>query len=235
MNYLIFAGQSSLDHCMAVEHCPSYPAGQRSVTKATIPGRNGDEVQDDGTYANVVQPYDVWFNGQPFGGFNAGATRVANWLLGPKGYQRLEDSYDPETYRMALYTGPMDITNWMLRRGRATLEFDCKPERWLKAGQIPVTVASGEVLYNAWREAKPLLYVTGNGTLNIGTKSITISGTSGEVTIDCDVKDAWQGLNNLNGNIEVANRDWPTLPPGETTVTYSGFTSVKIVPRWWRL
>ena len=220
---------------MAVEHCPSYPAGQRSVTKATIPGRNGDEVQDDGTYANVVQPYEVWFNGQPFGGFNAGAARVANWLLGPKGYQRLEDSYDPETYRMALYTGPMDMTNWMLRRGRATLEFDCKPERWLKAGQIPVTVTSGDVLYNAWREAKPLLHVTGNGTLNIGTKSITISGTSGEVTIDCDVKDAWQGINNMNDNIEVANRDWPTLPPGETTVTYTGLTSVKIVPRWWRL
>lgn len=235
MNYLIFAGQSSLDHRMAVEHCPSYPAGQRSVTKATIPGRNGDEVQDDGTYANVVQPYEIWFNGQPFGGFNAGAARVANWLLGPKGYQRLEDSYDPETYRMALYAGPMDITNWMLRRGRATLEFDCKPERWLKSGQIPVTITSGEVLYNAWRETKPLLYVTGNGTLNIGTKSITISGTSGEVTIDCDVKDAWQGINNLNGNIEVANRDWPTLPPGETTVTYTGLTSVKIVPRWWRL
>ena len=131
---------------MVVEHCPSYPAGQRSVTKATIPGRNGDEVQDDGTYANVVQPYEVWFNGQPFGGFNSGAALVANWLLGPKGYQRLEDSYDPETYRMALYTGPMDITNWMLRRGRATLEFDCKPERWLKSGQIPVTVTSGEVL-----------------------------------------------------------------------------------------
>lgn len=235
MNYLIFAGQSSLDHCMAVERCPSYPAGQRRTTKATIPGRDGEEVQDDGTYGNVTQPYEVWFNGQPFGGFNAGATRVANWLLGPKGYQRLEDSYDPETYRMALYTGPMDMTNWMLRRGRATLEFDCKPERWLKAGQIPVAVTSDEVLYNAWREAKPLLYVTGNGTLNIGTKSITISGTSGEVTIDCDVKDAWQGLNNLNDNIEVANRDWPTLPPGETTVTYSGLTSVKIVPRWWRL
>lgn len=235
MNFFVFAGQSSLDHRMVVEYCPSYPAGQRSVTKATIPGRNGDEVQDDGTYANVVQPYEVWFNGQPFGGFNAGAARVANWLLGPKGYQRLEDSYDPETYRMALFAGPMDMANWMLRRGRATLEFDCKPERWLKAGQIPVTVASGEVLYNAWRAAKPLLYVTGNGTLNIGTKSITISGTSGEVTIDCDVKDAWQGLNNLNDNIEVANRDWPTLPPGETTVTYSGLTSVKIVPRWWRL
>ena len=235
MNYFIFAGHTSLDYKIGVEHCPSYPAGQRRTTKATIPGRDGEEVQDEGTYGNVTQPYEVWFNGVPFGGFNAGAARIANWLLGPGGYQKLEDSYDPETYRMALYTGPMDITNWMLRRGRATLEFDCKPERWLKGGQIPVTVTSGEVLYNAWRKAKPLLYVTGNGTLNIGTKSITISGTSGEVTIDCDVKDAWQGINNLNDNIEVANRDWPTLPPGETTVTYTGLTSVKIVPRWWRL
>ena len=103
-------------------------------------------------------------------------------------------------------------------------------------------------LSDSWGSAVYLLYragiltgsdaygtFAGNGTLNIGTKSITISGTSGEFTIDCDVKDAWQGINNMNDNIEVANRDWPTLPPGETTVTYSGLTSVKIVPRWWRL
>ena len=235
MNYFVFAGHLSLDYKIGVEHCPSYPAGQRRTTKATIPGRDGEEVQDEGTYGNVTQPYEVWFNGVPFGGFNAGAARIANWLLGPGGYQKLEDSYDPETYRMALFTGPMDITNWMLRRGRATLEFDCKPQRWIKHGQKPIEVTSGQVLYNSWRTAKPLLQVTGNGTLSIGGQTITIKDTSGEITIDCDVQDAWQGISNRNGNIEVENHVWATLPPGETEILYTGLTAVKITPRWWRL
>lgn len=235
MNHFIFAGKSSLNHHIGIESCPRYPTGQRSVTKAAVPGRDGEEAQDDGTYGNYTQPYEIWFNGMPYGGFNAGATRIANWLLGPTGYQRLEDSYDPETFRLALFAGPMDITNWMLRRGRATLEFDCKPQRWLKTGQLSMQITSGQVLHNSWRTAKPLLQVTGNGTLSIGGQTITISGTTGEITIDCDVQDAWQGLNNLNDNIEVENHQWPTLPPGETEITYTGLTSVKITPRWWRL
>ena len=96
-------------------------------------------------------------------------------------------------------------------------------------------ITSGQVLYNSWRTAKPLLQVTGNGSLSIGGQTITISDTTGEITIDCDVQDAWQGLNNLNDNIEVENHQWPTLPPGETEITYTGLTSVKITPRWWRL
>lgn len=235
MNYFVFAGKSSRDYCIGIENCPSYAAAGRNVTKSTIPGRDGEEVQDEGTYGNVTQPYEVWFNGMPFGGFNRAAARIAEWLQGPTGYQRLEDSYDPDTFRLALFTGPMDITNWMLRRGRATLEFDCKPQRWLKQGQTPLAIASGQTLHNAWRTAKPLLQVTGNGTLSIGGQTITISGTTGEVAIDCDVQDAWQGITNLNGNIEVENHVWPTLPPGDTKITYTGLTSVKITPRWWRL
>lgn len=235
-SFFVFAGQRSLDYGITVEHCPGYPAPARTVTKTTVPGRSGELAQDEGTFGNAVQPYEVWFYGAVPGGFNPAASWIANWLLGATGYQRLEDSYDPDTYRMALFAGPVDFENWMLRRGRATLEFDCQPQRWLKSGEQPVAVESGQKLYNLWRPAKPLITLTGNGTLTVGGSTVTVTGTSGEVTLDCELQDAYQGSTNLNGSVEVENHAWPVLEPGETQITFAGeISGVKIIPRWWRL
>ena len=43
---------------------------------------------------------------------------VANWLCGPAGYQKLEDSYDVETYRRAYFAGPLDVESILHRFGR---------------------------------------------------------------------------------------------------------------------
>lgn len=67
-----------------------------------------------------------------------GGAKVANWLLNQKGYQRLEDSYEPDTFRLARYIGPMDIENLMLRAGRFGLEFDCKPQKFLKKDETGI-------------------------------------------------------------------------------------------------
>lgn len=82
---------------------------------------------------------------------------------------------------------------------------------------------------------KPLLLVTGNGTLSVAGTSITVSGTSGEFYIDCEAQDAWQGLSNLNDNIEVENHEYPVIPAGKSEVTFTGITQLKIIPRWWTL
>lgn len=233
-SYFYFNGKSSLDLGLTIEYCPNFSTGQRSVNKQTVPGRNGDLVMDDGTYSNYTSGYDIWFK-DPINGTTQAARNIAHWLLNGQGYQRLEDSYDPEIYRMALFTGPFDVDNWMLTHGRATLEFDFMPQRFLKSGETPINVQSGQGLYNNWMPTKPLLLVTGNGTLSVGGTSITVSGTSGEFYIDCEAQDAWQGLSNLNGNIEVENHEYPVIPAGKSQVTYSGIAQLKIIPRWWTL
>lgn len=97
-------------------------------------------------------------------------------------------------------------------------------------------------IYNPTRfEAKPLLKVTGYGTLGIGDRSVIITGTAGqEIYIDCEIMEAWS----LNGSVIIPRNDYvqyvgnkfPVLASGVNGISMSGnITRVEVVPRWWRL
>lgn len=235
-NYFFFNGARSIDKGLTIEHCPSVGTGQRVVEKIPVPGRSGDLVIDTGAYGNYIQPYEIWFKDKLRGTTRA-ARDIAQWLLSGIGYMRLEDTYDPEVFRLAMFTGPFDVENWMLTHGRATLEFDCQPQRWLKTGQLPVAVQSGQSLINAWQPAKPLIQVTGtgDGTLVVGGSTISISDMTGAITLDSETEDAYSGTENLNNNVQV-NGGYPLLQNGETAVSFSGgINAVQITPRWWSL
>ena len=235
-NYFFFNGARSIDKGLTIEYCPSVGTGQRVVEKISVPGRSGDLVIDTGAYGNYIQPYEIWFKDKLRGTTRA-ARDIAQWLLSGVGYMRLEDTYDPEVFRLAMFTGPFDVKNWMLTHGRATLEFDCQPQRWLKTGQRPVAVQSGQSLINTWQPAKPLIQVTGtgDGTLVVGGSTISISDMTGAITLDSETEDAYSGTENLNNNVQV-NGGYPILQNGETAVSFSGgITAVQITPRWWSL
>ena len=237
-NYFYFNGARSIDKGLTIEKCPTIVTGQRSVEKITVPGRSGDLVIDTGAYGNYTQPYEIWFMDKRRGTERA-ARDIAQWLLSGTGYMRLEDSYDPEVFRLAMFTGPIEVENWMLRAGRATLEFDCQPQRWLKSGQNPITMQSGQSLINNWQPALPLIKVTGtgDGSLTVGNGTFTISDMPGGILLDSETQDAYWGdpYTNLNNNVQV-NGGYPVLQAGETAVSFSGgITAVHITPRWWSL
>lgn len=231
-SFFVWAGETSLSKGLTVERCPAFGAGQRIVEKTTVPGKSGDLVFDTGAFSNYTQSYEIWFRDKS-AGMTSAAKSIATWLLSPSGYQRLEDTYDPDVFRMAVYTGPMEIENWMLTYGRATLDFDCMPQRWLKSGEIPVSVKNGDVILNQWQKTKPLLIVSGNGTLEINDSVIQISGTSGQYFIDCETENAYQNEISLNANLTVENNLFPVLRNGETQISFTGIDSLQIVPRWW--
>lgn len=237
-NYFFFNGARSIDKGLTIEYCPSVGTGKRVVEKISVPGRSGDLVIDTGAYGNYIQPYEIWFKDKRRGTTRA-ARDIAQWLLSGIGYMRLEDTYDPEVFRLAMFTGPFDVENWMLTHGRATLEFDCQPQRWLKSGQNPISVESGQRLFNAWQPALPLIRVTGtgNGSLTVGSSTFTISDMTGGIMLDSETQDAYWGdpTTNLNNNVKVSG-GYPILQNGETTVSFfGGITAVQITPRWWSL
>lgn len=231
-SFFVWDGQTSVSKGLTIERCPTFGAGQRIVEKTTVPGKSGDLVFDTGAFSNYNQGYEIWFRDKS-AGMTSAAKSIATWLLSPSGYQRLEDTYDPDVFRMAVYTGPMEIENWMLTYGRATLDFDCMPQRWLKSGEIPVSVKNGDVILNQWQKTKPLLIVSGNGTLEINDSVIQISGTSGQYFIDCETENAYQNGISLNANLTVENNLFPVLHNGETQISFTGIDRLQIVPRWW--
>ena len=115
----------------------------------------------------------------------------------------------------------------------ATFEIGIKyqPERWLKNGEIPITVKSGSTLINPTMfTACPVIEIHGSGTLLIGSTSITVaSGADDHITLDCVNHLAYEGTVN-RGNL-ITLTDWPLLD-GPTAIKYTGIKSVVIIPNW---
>lgn len=100
---------------------------------------------------------------------------------------------------------------------------------------------SGTITNPTMYEAKPLLAVTGVGTLNIGDYSMVLTGSATQtVYIDCEIMEAWtlSGSTKINANdrVRYAGNEFPALGPGENALSWdSTITSLLITPRWWRL
>ena len=234
MGVITFNGKSSADYRIRVAHPPGYAYPERDYTITHIPGRNGDIVQDNGCYLNVERTYDVSFDA-PNEDFATYANAVSAWLHSTTGYARLEDSYEPEYYRMAVYKESNIFENLYNQAGTATIVFECKPQRFLKTGETPVTVTSGGSLSNPTGfDAYPLIKVSGtSGVLTVNGKQITLSSIDGYTMLDCELQDAYKETTNKNSTV---SGTFPVLKPGSNTISWTGdISSVTMKPRWWTI
>lgn len=255
-----WGGVCSEDVGVVVERFPDQPGPARRLETVQIPGRNGDLIIDSGAYDNYTQEYEVYFHA----GINRtpqAARRVRAWLAASASYQRLEDSYDPEYFRMAYYAGPSDIENIMNEFGRMTISFACKPQRWRKDGETittfdgkaPAEEYTGGAIYNFEQFASlPYMKVYGtrsseggiigeilvrhfdeNGAMD-KSNSLTIKSITGYVEIDSDTQNAYRGTLNANDTVSIA--EFPQLLPGKNQILYNrDIEKIEIKPRWWTI
>lgn len=231
-----WAGKTSDTLGVVVEHYPIRVVPERALTETEIAGRNGALIQYDGNWSNYVQEYEVYISAEKTGLVRA-ARAVAEWLSAPVGYQRLEDSYEPDVYRMAYYEGGQDIESILNRFGRATISFNCKPQRFLKSGEAPKTFTEAGTLTNITRmDALPVItvYGTGSGSVTVNDTTVEISEIENYVVLDCELMDAYKGNENRNPYVSAA--DFPVLVSGINNISFSGgITSLDIVPHWWTI
>lgn len=84
--------------------------------------------------------------------------------------------------------------------------------------------------------SKPLIRVTGSGTVGIGDETITIASGYDYVDIDSEIQNCYCGNQNANAAVTFSNRKFPDLQPGLNGVTFgTGIESVQITPRWYRI
>ena len=244
MANLMFNGQ--LLPCK-VEHFPAIRKPARKFTKYNVPGRNGDIIVPQNAWENIVVSYDVYAGDPDNTPLQDIWNSIADILYQP-GYCVLEDDYDLDIFREGVFMGGIEAENSWNLYGRATLEFDCKPQKWLRTGQDWKTINPGgtDYIWNTTHyDAKPLIYVKmtpnsgGSGTVIVGDKTLTITDLVGQfVYLDCDSQDAYYGTSNLNGCV---SGDYPVLSaagefPTSTTLNYTGdIEQCKIMPRFWKL
>lgn len=237
MGVVIFNGTPSLDYGILVEHPPGYQTPARDYEMIHIPGRTGDLAIDSGSYQNVSRSYQIAF-GDVRKDFTEMANAVAEWLNSTSGYARLEDTYEPEYYRMAIFQDEAEIENILRHAGRATVSFNCKPQRFLKSGEETICLSKECSIRNPTGFASlPMVTVHGygEGKLEINDCSVQILNIYGTIVLDSEIQEAYMGNLNRNSDVVLGN-GFPKLVPGENFITWSGgVADVEVVPRWWTL
>ena len=224
-------GVSSDDVRLIVERYPARPFPSRKTEIIPIPGRNGDHIEQQDAFENYIQPYEVYLSGEFHGSLPAVARAAARWLL-VKGYQRLEDSYDRDIYRLAYVRGGQTFESYLNEFGRATIEFNCDPRRFLKSGDVPRALLNGSTLLNPTGfDALPIVttHGSGAGTLTIGGRTLSLSDVN-EAVIDCELQQVYRGTENLNST---ASGSFFVLDDSAAVSWTGEITSVDIRPRWW--
>lgn len=241
MGVIIFNGIPSTDYGIHVEKPPVYATPERDYEVVHIPGRSGDLLIDNGSYQNVARTYDISV-GEIDGDFTKLASGVSEWLHSASGYARLEDTYEPDYFRMAYYVADSEMENLFHQAGKMSVEFNCKPARFLKIGERAVLFSAAGFLRNpTFQKSFPKIVVTasGSGSLTIGSQTVTISGLTGttRMVIDSDLQDVYEesAMTNLNGKVTFSD-GFPRLTPGPNSIAFTGsITLVEVTPRWWIL
>lgn len=204
---------------------------EKQVEFFEIPGRSGDLSIFQDRYKNIAVNVNCFIREN----FIQNHSDLMNYLLSQDGYQRFENSKEPDVYRMAQYVAELEpSTGAFLKYGNFTLEFNCKPQKWLKSGEVAISVSSSATIVNpTYFNALPLIAVTGTGTININDSQLVLSENTSVTYIDCDIQDAYEGTVNRNDDLEITN-GFPVLVPGNNTISVSGCT-IELTPRWWRL
>ena len=232
MNSFVFNGVNSADFGIYISGSGTFNFPQRVIQTVDIPGRSGSLTVDNGRFLNIQVSYPAFIRRD----FTRNVDGVKAWLLSSTGYQRLTDSYHPDFFRMARFTGPADFTTRFLNySGEITLAFDCMPQRFYQIGQQTMQIPTGTILKNpSFFEAKPLITVYGNapGILNVGGVVVSILSLTDYLVIDCDSQNAYKGTQNLNQTVSAPV--FPVLGAGETEISFSGgIQRVEMIPRWW--
>lgn len=247
-NSFTFDGINSLSLGIYITGEAVFNAPERVVEMIPIPGKNGALAIDQGYFNNIEVTYPAGCFADSMRDFADKLADFRNILTSRYSYVRLMDTYHPNEFRLALYKSGLEVSPVRYNSAaQFNVTFECKPQRWLTSGTVVknYTRDGGTLTNPTLFESKPLISVTGSGTVTVGDKTFTVlQGTTGSyqtIYIDCETMEAWE---NLDGGGIIARNDYvqnldegfPTLKPGDNTVLGStGITFIRITPRWWTI
>ena len=135
-----FDGIKSVDYGVIVTGSNLYGAPERVIDMIEVPGRNGALALDQGRYSNVQVVYHCVMYDRDQADFARRIAGLRNELCSRHSYVRLENDWDADEYRLAMYREGLDADIVLERGGEFDLIFDCKPQRFLTSGEDTITV-----------------------------------------------------------------------------------------------
>lgn len=217
---------------MFVEKYPNRPIPQRKLTTYSIAGRSGDLIIDQEAYDNVIQEYEVFVKKDSIHDLQKWVSLIAQWLIGSAGYHELTDTYDTTVKRYARVANAVEFVNSLNAFGRATLQFDCKPQRYPVTAEVFTGAPTDTIIYPNKSDIMPafpkltLSGVAANCSLSItDTNGLTIvipqRGTAiATILIDWENQTIINPFNNSIPSNSTASGTWGKLGNGSSvTIT----------------
>ena len=226
---IVYAGEASSDYGMVIAEAPAFERPTRKQDVYTVPGRNGSVIYQQDAWNDVTREYRVFLVGDKANDLIDKVDAFEGWLNSCKGYNRLEDSFEPDTYRLAYYSGGDSFSNRLTQYGEANIRFTCRPERFMKEGERPIEVNNGDKINNPTKFAsKPLIHLEGTGTVTFSVGGKTISATLTDyINIDCETMNAYR-LPAENKNDKISGT-FPTIEPGANNIGITGTVTLATI------
>lgn len=219
-----------------IASAPHYIRPVRKMTITQIAGTNREIIDMEDAWECYDQPYSMYVGDGTEDSIQEALQDVAKKLF-KTGWQTLVDGYEPDVYRLAYYQGGFDSDNRKTRLGKFDISFRCRPERFLTSGSTPVSVSSGGTITNPTSfNAKPLIHITGSGsgTLTIQGQTMSFTGITDYLNIDCDTMDVYRQASENRNSLMTGS--FPVLYSGNNAVSFTGgIATVKITPKWWKI
>lgn len=251
MGILKFNGISTEDLGLVIQTPPSHIFPDRDMSSVHVPGRNGDLFIDNKCYNMVERGYSLAkaFTVKNTGHY-ANTQQILAWLTSANGrYVRLEDTYDSEVYRMAMFNMSGSFLDLYNEATTVEVSFKCKPQRYLKSGEIPLNhVGNVYTVENNYQyEALPTIQIsnipiseyldeyimlTVRNNKNELVSSITIFNISQNDIIKLDSENQDVTKVTSNGEIGISEKvglngmKFPLLGPGKTKFELKRYKSI---------
>lgn len=150
-----------------------YDKPTKDMERVSIPGRNGDVFLPNDRWSNIPIVFNCYIKDD----FQYNYSELVAFLNSRSGYKVLETSGHPDVYREAMFVSAVAPAMGQFNKtGTFDIEFDCKPQRFLKSGlqTVEISGGSGTITNPTFFESSPLLTVYGAGTIGINDETITI-------------------------------------------------------------
>ena len=196
LNHLTYDGVDSSSFGVFISGDGVFDAPARRGEMISIPGRNGSLFMDEGVFENIEVEYPAFIGTGYEALFRQKLGDLRSWLSSRDNYKRLADTYHPDEFRLGVYREGLEVDpQHITRAGEFTLKFDCKPQRFLISGEVPVVFnANGSITNPTLFASSPLIGVTGNGTVAFGENGeyrFVVSDNPGTIWIDSEIMEAY--------------------------------------------
>lgn len=249
-NRISFAGRDLADFGVYINGNGTFNAPERDARAVSVNGRNGDIIIDNGRYKNIKVKYKAFIVDD----FQSNIDALRDFFNSFTGYQRLEDTYHPDEFRLARVSGSFTVKPVdKLYAGEFELVFDCMPQRWLKSGEEAFHWETNSsrtttitLLNETQQAALPFIHVVMQDfqqmTLSINGVRLSTEFTDAEFYIDAELQEVYT-VSMVSLGYSLLDGKFPSLTAGENTVVIkyaggSGFqvtNDIYFTPRWWRL